>query len=40
MNYKLEFITHAKREWDKLDNTIKQAFKEVLIRRLENPLVP
>jgi mRNA interferase RelE/StbE len=40
MIYSLAFETKAKKEWDKLDNTIKQALKEVLIRRLDNPIVP
>lgn len=40
MSYKLEFETHAKKEWDKLDKPIKEAFKTVLVRRLENPIIP
>lgn len=40
MSYKLEFETKAKKEWDKLDQPIKRAFKEALLRRLENPIVP
>lgn len=40
MSYSLEFESTAKKEWDKLDNTIKIAFKEVLKRRLNNPVVP
>lgn len=40
MSYSLEFESAAKKEWDKLDSTIKTAFKEVLKRRLINPIVP
>lgn len=40
MIYKLEFELHAKKEWDKLDKPIKEAFKTVLLRRLDNPIVP
>lgn len=40
MSYKLEFEIHAKKEWDKLDKSIKEAFKTVLVRRLENPIIP
>lgn len=35
MIYKLEFELHAKKEWDKLDKPIKEAFKTVLLRRLD-----
>ena len=40
MTFKLEFETKAKKEWDKLDQPIKLAFKQVLLRRLNNPIVP
>ncbi|HMT03013.1 MAG TPA: type II toxin-antitoxin system RelE/ParE family toxin [Burkholderiales bacterium] len=40
MTYKLEFEVKAKREWDKLDNNIKLALKEVLAKRLINPIIP
>lgn len=40
MIYSLEFEARAKKEWDKLDNTIKSVFKEILKRRLQNPIVP
>ncbi|SSY80326.1 type II toxin-antitoxin system RelE family toxin [Alysiella crassa] len=40
MSYELAFYPSAQREWDKLDNSIKQQFKNVLARRLENPRVP
>ena len=28
-----------KKEWDKLDKPIKEAFKTVLLRRLDNPII-
>jgi len=40
MSYKLEFETKAKKEWDKLDQPVKRAFKEILLRRLDSPIVP
>lgn len=40
MTYKLYFRAEAEAEWKKLDNTVKQQFKSVLARRLENPRVP
>ena len=39
MSYSLEFEAKAKKAWDKLDKTVKTAFKEVLVRRLDNPIV-
>jgi mRNA interferase RelE/StbE len=39
MIYKLEFELHTKKEWDKLDKPIKEAFKTVILRRLDNPIV-
>ncbi len=40
MTYKLEFKDSAHKEWLKLDNSIRQQFKEKLAQRLENPCVP
>lgn len=40
MSYSLEFEQRAKKEWDKLDKPVKEAFRTVLIRRLENPMIP
>ena len=37
MNYDLEFILLAKKEWDSLDNTIRKQFKKKLIERLAAP---
>jgi len=39
MSYKLEFEIKAKKEWDKLDNSIKLAFKQILKRRLVDPFI-
>ncbi len=39
MNYELVFKKEAKKEWDKLDSGIKESFKKVLRKRLENPHV-
>jgi mRNA interferase RelE/StbE len=40
MTYKLKFLPSAKREWDKLDNSIKSQFKSKLKKCLENPNIP
>lgn len=40
MSYELKFIPSARKEWDKLDNSIKQMFKKALSKRLINPIVP
>ncbi len=40
MSYKLKFIPKAKKEWDKLDNSIKSQFKKKLAKCLENPHIP
>lgn len=40
MTYKLKFLPSAKKEWDKLDNSIKSQFKSKLRKCLENPCVP
>lgn len=37
MTYKLEFIPTAKKEWDKLDQVIKEQFKKKLTERLKHP---
>ncbi len=37
MTYKLEFLKDAKKEWDKLGNTVKIQFKKKLKERLINP---
>lgn len=37
MTYRLVFKEEAKKEWDKLDNSIKFQFKKKIIERLENP---
>lgn len=39
MNYKLHFIKKSKKEWDKLNSTIKEQFKKKLEKRLEDPIV-
>ncbi len=40
MTYKLKFLPSAKKEWDKLDNSIKSQFKSKLKKCLENPHIP
>ncbi|MFI3189236.1 addiction module toxin RelE [Crenothrix sp. D3] len=40
MTYKLKFLPSAKKEWDKLDNSIQSQFKNKLKKCLENPHVP
>ena len=40
MTYKLKFLPSAKKEWDKLDNSIKSQFKRKLEKCLENPHIP
>jgi mRNA interferase RelE/StbE len=37
MNYKLKFLPSALKEWRKLAPEIKEQFKRLLERRLENP---
>lgn len=39
MNYELEFMPEALREWGKLGHTIKEEFKKKLKKRLTNPRV-
>jgi mRNA interferase RelE/StbE len=38
--YSLEFLPSARKEWDKLDATLRDQFKNKLAERLENPRVP
>jgi mRNA interferase RelE/StbE len=40
MTYRLKFLPSAKKEWDKLDNSIKAQFKKKLEFCLENPHIP
>jgi mRNA interferase RelE/StbE len=40
MIYKLKFIPSAEKEWNKLDNSVKQQLKKTLEKRLKNPCVP
>lgn len=40
MTYELDFLPSALNEWQKLDNSIKQQFKNALSKRLNNPRVP
>ena len=40
MTYELEFREEALKEWQKLGSTIKNEFKIILRRRLENPRLP
>ncbi len=37
MSYSLLFLPQAKKEWDRLDHSIKNQFKKKLIERLETP---
>jgi mRNA interferase RelE/StbE len=39
MIYSVEFLEDAKKEWDRLDNSIRQQFSKKLLERRENPLV-
>jgi mRNA interferase RelE/StbE len=40
MTYKLRFGQKAQKAWEKLDSTVREQFKKVLERRLEQPRVP
>ena len=40
MIYELKFLPSAKKEWDKLDSSIKSQFKRKLEKCLENPHIP
>jgi len=39
MSYKLTFLKSAKKEWDKLDSSIKEQLKGKLVERLTDPCV-
>jgi mRNA interferase RelE/StbE len=39
MTYKLTFLKSAKKEWDKLGETVKSQLKKKIVERLENPRV-
>jgi len=39
-SFSLEFHTLALKEWQKLDNSVKEQFKKQLQKRLTNPRVP
>jgi len=39
MIYKLKFLPSALKEWEKLDNSVKNQFKKKLSERLKNPQV-
>lgn len=39
MTYKLVFKQDAKKEWDKLDTTIREQFKKKLKERIVNPRI-
>jgi len=39
MSYKFHFIKKSKKEWDKLNSTIKEQFKKKLAKRLVEPVV-
>lgn len=40
MSYKLKFLPSARKQWDKLDNSIKSQLRKKLQAVLENPHVP
>jgi mRNA interferase RelE/StbE len=40
MPYELAFSEKARREWDRLDSTVRGQFQNVLARRLVEPRVP
>jgi len=37
--YKLKFLPSALKDWNKLDNTIKEQFKKKLVERVSNPCI-
>ena len=39
MTYRLVFKVAAKKEWDKLDSTIREQFKKKLVERIESPRI-
>jgi len=40
MSYRLHFIKKSKKEWDKLNSTVREQFKKKLKERLNSPIVP
>ena len=38
--YNLDFFKDAKKEWDRLDNSVRAQFRKKLAQRLANPHVP
>lgn len=40
MTYRLTFNQKARKDWNRLDSTVRMQFQAVLERRLENPHVP
>jgi len=40
MSYSIKFVPSALKEWKKLDSTLREEFKNILINRLENPCIP
>jgi mRNA interferase RelE/StbE len=40
MTYRLTFSDRARRQWNKLDSTVRAPFQAVLKRRIEEPNVP
>ena len=40
MTYRLTFSDRARRQWNKLDSTVRAQFQAVLKRRIEEPHVP
>lgn len=39
MTYELRFHAEARKEWDKLDATVREQFKKKLKERLQNPCI-
>jgi mRNA interferase RelE/StbE len=39
MTFELAFLPSARKEWDKLDRTVKTHFKKKISERLENPRI-
>ena len=39
MSYRLLFKAQAKKEWDKLDVTIREQFKKKLVERIDEPRI-
>ena len=40
MRYRLAFLKEALKEWERLDTTVREQFKNKLAERLEEPYVP